>query len=99
MARTVAVQYIGPSSGVQVPGLGITAERGVPCKVGAAAAGRAPGPWRAVTAEDPDWWPRRLDPADQETTQTRDPGEGLLAQEDVWVAVVSGSGSAEQQEG
>lgn len=42
MARTVAVQYVGPFAEVDVPALGTSVARGVPVRVSAELAGSAP---------------------------------------------------------
>lgn len=42
MARTVALQYVGPFDEVLVPAIGATVKRGVPVEVSAEVAGAAP---------------------------------------------------------
>jgi len=86
----VAVEYLGPSAEVYLPQCGVLAARGEPVEVPDEVAGRAPGPWRAAEPGEVTpgggWtaigWP--LHQLGDGTWLTRDPGEGLLAQEDAW---------------
>lgn len=74
-------------------------------------AGRAPGPWRPPTADeaagrgtptDPlQWQLAGVSETDGELWLCRDPGAGLLAQEDVWqpATAPAGGGNDENPEG
>lgn len=79
----VAVKYLGGSPGVYIPAAAATCLRGQIVKVPAAVAGRPPGDWRARIPGDPKSWPARIG-ADGMTVETQDPGDGLLAQVDLW---------------
>jgi hypothetical protein len=84
MARTVAVQYVGGHDSVDMPTLGISVKRDGVIEVSADVAGHEAGQWHPVgEGDDPDW-PTYLD---GETTYTKDPGSGLLAQPDNWLPV------------
>ena len=83
MSETVAVQYLGGADEVHIPQAGASVQRGGTIEVPADLAGRVPGDWHARTDDDPAHWPIRLG-ADGSTVETHDPGEGLLAQVDLW---------------
>ena len=83
MAKPVVLQYVGPFDEVYVPVLGASVKRGASVDVAADIAGTPAGPWRPVTADDSLDWPQRIG-ADGSTTETHDPGAGLLAQADAW---------------
>jgi hypothetical protein len=86
--ETVAVQYLGGSAEVHVPEAGVTAQRGEPgeggppVEVPAAVAGRAPGGRPARPGDDLQWLESR--PVPSGGIEVLDPGEGLLAQVDLW---------------
>lgn len=91
--KTVLVEYLGPSTEVQIRVLGVTALRpdqkdAAPIEVSEEVAGREPGEWRQLAeGESPqDGWPvqERTDGDGVTTIWTRDLGAGLLAQEGVW---------------
>lgn len=81
-AGDVALQYHGPFA-VYIPSVGAEVEPLGVLEVPADVAGRVPGDWRPLAEDDPGDWPQRLG-EDGSTVETYDPGEGLLAQVDVW---------------
>lgn len=99
----ISVMHIGGSAEVYLPLEGITAVRAVPLEVPDEVAGRKPGPWRPARADEmvtgggwtPAGWPLHRD--EDGTWLTRDPGTGLLAQEDLWARPGSDAALAAQQ--
>jgi hypothetical protein len=88
VTRIVMVKYVGPFT-ASVPILGIeVSPSGIPIEVSPDIAGRPPGPWRTATDDDPVHWPRRRTD-DGSRLETHDPGEGLLAQTDVWQPIIT----------
>jgi hypothetical protein len=104
----VIVEYLGPCAEVYLPQCGVTAARGEPVEVPDEVAGREPdqGWRRALPGEmtpsggwTPAGWPLRdgqtFDHEGNPVWYTRDPGEGLLAQEDSWRRAASVSAGEE----
>jgi hypothetical protein len=98
----VIVEYLGPCGEVHLPQCGVTVARGGRVEVPDEVAGRAPDrQWRRALPGEmspgggwtPAGWPLRdgqtFDHEGAPVWYTRDPGEGLLAQEDSWRSVGS----------
>ena len=88
---TAWVQHDSPLGTLAVPTLdgGVhVVERGVPTEVPASVAGRDPGPWEALAEGGvPDLDDGRSWRCVDGVWEVRDPGAGLLAQDDLWAAV------------
>lgn len=84
MPASVRVQYVGPHDAVEVVAVGVTARRGEVMELGGSVAGRVPGGWSPVESGGPVDDGRQYRRAGS-GWEARDPGAGLLAQEDVWV--------------
>jgi hypothetical protein len=83
MTKRVKVRYIGPFDEVTVPALGTVLKRDQSIEVSGEIAGHPRGDWHPRTdLDDPDW-PTRPG-ADGSTMEVQDPGQGLLAQIDLW---------------
>lgn len=95
MTRTpkpVLVMQASPLGDLVVPtvdGPAFLARRGVAVEVPADVAGAAPGPWTAlVDGEMPALDDGRSWSCEDGAWSVRDPGRGLLAQEDIWTLAV-----------
>lgn len=88
MSATVPIRYVGPCSHISIPSVGVEGiERGATVEAGPSLAGQPPGPWQPHQGAPADDGRQYRPTADG--WEVRDPGSGLLAQEDTWQPVTS----------